>query len=80
MKKDKKRKLIAMKVLTILLLAFSLAGVSLACTAYAGGMQQRTVTTVVYEEVNGGLEQIERYTKSVSPKEIQKEIKRTRNE
>ena len=55
MRKEEKRKLIARKVMTILLLAVSLDSVSFACTAYAETMQQETI---VYEKVDGVLKQI----------------------
>ena len=80
MKKDKKRKLIAMKLITILLLSISLASVSFACAAYAEATQPKKATVVVYEEVDGGLEKLDEYTKKLSPQEFQKQIERARSE
>lgn len=80
MKKDKKRKLIARKVMTILLLAVSLASVSFACTAYAEATQPKKATVVVYEEVEGGLEQIDKYTKQMTPQEFEAQIESARKE
>lgn len=66
--------------MTILLLAVSLASVSFACTAYAEATQPKKATVVVYEEVDGGLEQIDKYTKQMTPQEFEAQIESARKE